>query len=275
MFLEATDTEEIFRIFSALDAYVNSRLQLVEGCTTPAEIRGSRSATVHKIRSALWAKPDLLAAFLAENPFGLTGGELAQAAAWKHALHGQFYVERSLKAGAILVSTSPPANVYSVLGLSESIQDVLYRASSEGFARLVTTTLLPFKGRIVHDGFLLISHVSFGPGIRAEYRDAYLRAKERGAIVTSLPPGPPRLDTTPKKRAAAGASVEAVIRAVEALGSGGTEYEKHAFAVLKHAARLALAAQRGEELQEKDARAVSRAMGRLVDRMERDKWGID
>jgi hypothetical protein len=267
--------EEIFRIFSALDAYVNSRLQLVDGCTTPAQMRGSRSATVHKIRSALWAKPDLLAAFLAENPFGLTDGELAEAAAWKHAVHGQFYVERSLKAGEILVSIAPPANVYSVLGLSESIRDVLYRASPDGFARLVTTTLVPFKGRIVHDGLLVISAVSFGPGIRAGYRDAYLRAKERGTIITSLPPGPPRPDAIPKRRAAAGASVEAVVHAVEALGSGGNEYEKHAFAVLKYAARLALAAQRREELQEKDARAVSRAMGRLVDKMERDKWGLD
>ena len=272
MVLDPKDAEEIFRLFSALDAYVNSRLKLVDGCTTPEQIRSSNTAALHKIRTALWADPDLLAAFVAKNPSGLTAGELAQVAAWKHAVVGQFYIERCLKHGAILVSMSAPTSVYCVLGLTESLQQVLYRSSDPGFGHLITTTLVPFKGRVVYDGFLAIARVAFGPGLRARYRDIYLRAKERGALIASLPPSAPSPGKVVGKRAKPGASVELAIRAVDALGSGVSDLEKKAFAVLKHAVRLASAAQRGEEL-EKDSKAVSRAMRRLEDRLDRDKWG--
>jgi len=168
---------------------------------------------------------------------------------------------------------SEPTNVYLVAGITESIQEVLFRSCGEGQARLVATTLVPFEGRIVHDGFLLTTQVSFGPGIRARYRDAYLRAKERGAIIASLPARPPSPEAATGKRAS-GASVEWVIRAVEALGPGGNHLEQRAFAVLKRAASLVLAAQRGEGL-ERETKAVSRALRQLEDKLKRDKWGLD
>lgn len=57
--LEAKDAEALFRLFSSLDAYVNSRLQLVDGCRTPAEVRSANRASLHKIREALWTNLDL------------------------------------------------------------------------------------------------------------------------------------------------------------------------------------------------------------------------
>ena len=44
-------------------------------------------------------------------------------------------------------------DVYAAVGPTESFQEVLYRNSGVGQARLVTTALLPFEGRIVHEGF--------------------------------------------------------------------------------------------------------------------------
>ena len=258
--------EEFLARLSALDAWVNSRLKLVRGCRTPGEALRAENSALHAIRTALWANPDLIAEFIADNAFGLTADELAQVAAWKHAVVGQFYVERSLKAGAILVSTSGPMTVYSALGVSRPIEDVLYQHSGVGQARLITTTLVPFKGRITYDGFMVIAQVSFGPGVRDQYRDAYQRAKERGAIITTLPAGPPTLLPT-SRRAGQGASVELVIQAVDALVAGN-DLEKIAFAVLKKAALLALSARRGEVL-EKNAKAVTRSLRRLEGRMER------
>jgi len=63
--LEGKDAEAFFRLFSSLDAYVNSRLQLVDGCRTPAEVRSSNRASLHKVREALWTNLDLLTRFIA------------------------------------------------------------------------------------------------------------------------------------------------------------------------------------------------------------------
>lgn len=130
--LEAKDAEALFRLFSSLDAYVNSRLQLVDGCRTPAEVRSANRASLHKIRGALWTNLDLLTAFIADNPFALTASELAQVAAWKDAVVGQFYVERSLKAGTILVTAPGPTSVYLVAGTLRRSRKCCIGAAARG-----------------------------------------------------------------------------------------------------------------------------------------------
>jgi Domain of unknown function (DUF6398) len=54
--------------------------------------------------------------------------------------------------------------------------------------RMIKTTLLPFKGRIVYDGLMSGYNVSFGPGIRRSLNEAYREAKAHRGIITTLPP---------------------------------------------------------------------------------------
>jgi hypothetical protein len=53
----------------------------------------------------------------------------------------------------------------------------------------VKTVLLPFKGKIIYDGFLEGYNILFGQGISGSMSDTYRAAKQQGKIIESLDPG--------------------------------------------------------------------------------------
>jgi len=53
---------------------------------------------------------------------------------------------------------------------------------------MLKAVLLPFRGRIVYDGFRVPYRIILGGGIRRGLNDYYREAKHRFSIVTSLPP---------------------------------------------------------------------------------------
>lgn len=151
---------------------------------------------------------------------------------------GKFYVERVLKAHAVFVSTTT-SRVYLLGGLTDRIEDVLARNRPVGYAAVIDTVLLPFRGGIVWDGIVGLHNVSFGPSIRQTFRDAYLTAKARGEIVSSLDGGP-RAAVVPRKGPDRRPAVAEVIRAVEQLGKPDSALRGAAFRLLKPCANLAL-----------------------------------
>lgn len=139
-----------------------------------------------EVRDALYANIELLDAFIAENPAQLTPEELAIVQSWKHFVRGDFYVDRFLKKGAILIGSGDPPSVYMVQGLTDSLQDIL-----AGYYKppvLIKTVLLPFKGQIISDGLLQTYNIFFGGGIRGDLRETYMAAKQNGRIIESLDP---------------------------------------------------------------------------------------
>ncbi len=238
MILSPDEAVLFFAIWASLDAFVNRRKSVVAGYQTAAECRAGTPRNLRTIRDALRADPGLLDAFVAENPDALSDEALAEARGFRHAVRGKFYVERILKGHAVFVSTANN-RVYLVGGLTDGVGEVLSRGQPVGYALLVETVLLPFRGRIVWDGIVGGHNVSFGPGIRENYKEAYLRAKERGELISVLDgSSKPRLTTRtgPDPRPA----VDAVIRAVGQLSKPATGLQGAAFKLLKPAADLAV-----------------------------------
>ncbi|MBI2379125.1 MAG: hypothetical protein HYV07_34355 [Deltaproteobacteria bacterium] len=177
MHLDATDLEAFMRIWESVDRYLLRK--------TGSRGGPEKVDNLGALRARLREDPDLIESFLKDNPDGLSAEDLAEFEMYRYAVHDRFFVERSLKTGTIMVSGD---KVYCVAGLRESVRDLVSRAVPVGYGGMVKTTLLPFRGRIVWDGLVQIYNVSFGPHMRNSYKEAYLRARDRGEIVTSLDP---------------------------------------------------------------------------------------
>ena len=68
---------------------------------------------------------------------------------------GKFYVFRYLKKYTVfLTSGGSPNKAYGVLGLADPMEQVI----GPYLPRLITTVLLPFKGRIIYDGLISGQH---------------------------------------------------------------------------------------------------------------------
>lgn len=268
MRLGDTDAKTFFTVWAHIDAFTAQKTGLVAGINGQADVAAVPAQTLQRIREALWKRRSLLDDFVAANPFRLAPPELELALGFKHAICGRFFVERCLKQHAILVGAQD-RRVYAVLGLTEDIGEFLYHRSPVGLAAMVETTLLPFKGRIVWDGLVALLRVAFGPGIRSGFKEAYMRAKDRGEIVTTLGDGRASRSTTAKRpMPSAIPALDKVVAAVGAVGRPAGPLQAAAFRLMEAGAITArVSANTPTDLDE--IRRVQRSLNALIRAVQR------
>lgn len=194
------DAELFFGLHHALMFFVDQRLKVIEEppasvvqyALLPPEIR-------YEVHEAFLENPELIDAFVKENPFHLDEPELEIIGSWKHFVAGRFCVLRYLKNYAVFLSATEPPVAYGVADLLAPFEMLI----GPRLPQVVETVLLPFKGRIVHDGMIQVANISFGGGAKRGLNEDYKEAKAREGIITTLPPGAEPAAPAPTKRPAA------------------------------------------------------------------------
>lgn len=139
-------------------------------------------AEVKKIANVLWENTDLIDEYLAGPGRELLPEHRSILAGWKHCVTGRFVLERHLKKGSILISMDGKS-VYQVRGINSSWEEMFFYMQPPV---MIDATLLPYRGIITSDGLVSSLPVSFGGGIKKEFREIYSSAKTRKQILTSL-----------------------------------------------------------------------------------------
>jgi hypothetical protein len=186
MKLPEQDARLFYRLMGALLRFVNRRRQIHPELPALEESAEADLAPLLEVRAALYARLPLIDAFAAENPDRLCREELAIVRSWKRLRRGSFFLERYLKRHAIFIQDDA---VYGVLGISRSLAEIIPETQLPVFLEAV---LLPFKGRIVHDGFFSTPSSACPPGLRCALAETYREAARSGRILVSLEPSPPR-----------------------------------------------------------------------------------
>lgn len=182
MKLSKQDADLVFDLIWSLQAYVNRKLKLIPGVIEFEDFALLPDEQKLEAREALYDNIDLIDDYVQENPDGFKAEELEIVRGWKRLIRGEFFIERLLKKYAIFIGSGV---VYGVLGLYDSFEEVLPYGVLPLYTRAV---LLPFKGKIIYDGLLEGYNVYFGGGIKADLRETYMAAKQKGIIIESLDP---------------------------------------------------------------------------------------
>ena len=194
MLLPLDEVEQFFRLHGSLMFFVNERLKVIaEKPASPEAYASLAPATRFQVHKAFSEHVDLIDRFVAENPFGFDEDELEIVRSWKHLVTGTFHAFRQLRSHMVFLSTTEPVVAYGVLALFNSFEDLI----GTDLPRMVDTTLLPFKGRIVYDGLASSYNVSFGGGVRRRLNEEYNEAKANLGIIRTLP-APAAKPTTAK-----------------------------------------------------------------------------
>ena len=182
MQLSNADAEQFFKLYPALLVYVNEQKKILEDVTDPEHFMLLPAEERMQVRDELYADINMIDSFVLENPFHFNQQELEIITYWKNYLKYEFYIFRHLKKHTILLSTSSPNVAYGVLSLTEPLKDKFPYPPV-----LVQGVLLPFKNRIIYDGYLASYNISFGGGVRRMLNNSYNEAKANYGVVTSLP----------------------------------------------------------------------------------------
>ena len=243
MKLSYEDAAQFYQLMQALQFFVNQQRNILPHCVSLDDYIAAPPDEQVKVRNALYENTHLFDAFVAENPAQLSADELDIVRGWKGFVPGSFLIERYLKKATIFIGVDHAADVYGVLGLTETLEEMLYGRRLP--IMITKSVLLPFKDRIVHDGFFELHNVFFGAGTRRELKESYMTAKQQGRILWTLGK---TLGPKQEKRARRKPDrdwrpiVDELVSAAQQLKGGQTPTHGPAFGLLKASALLAQAA---------------------------------
>jgi len=131
-------------------------------------------------RDVLLENEELMDDFLTLKNGAWDEEQKAVVLAMKRALTGDFFLLKCLKHHAIFLKTDT-RTFYAVKALRDPFDQMIDR-----FPKYLKASLVPFKDKIVYDGFLLPYSVVVGTGIKKVLTAAYKKAKRNGEIVTTF-----------------------------------------------------------------------------------------
>lgn len=237
MKLSTDDAELFFKLMWRLQFYVNQKHRILPDVNSVDDYVALMQTERAQVRNVLWENPELIDAYVLENPHNLPDDELNIVRKWKQFVTGTFHIFRYLKKHAIFIGDG---QAYGVLALRDSLEEMLY---GRRLPVMVQAVLLPFKGQIVYDGMLNFYNIYFGGGIRSRLKEEYMAAKQNGRIITTLEPelAQPARQTRKKPGKDWRSEVDDLVKATDKM-KGGPPVASSAFSLLRASAELAQAA---------------------------------
>ena len=155
-----------------INPYISDTGKLAKAdCLNPAEVK--------EIMTALWDDVSIIDEYVSNHE--LSNEEKEIILGWKKAVTSRFVIERHLKKGTILIDVDNQ-KVCLVQGIYSSWDEMLPLP----LPIMVHTTLIPFKGKIISDGLPGLYQISFGNGMKQNFRNAYMIAKNTDTIIKEM-----------------------------------------------------------------------------------------
>ena len=183
MKLDPADVKLFFDLMLPLQWYVSQQAELLPNIKSFKAYTDSSMDDKIIVRDYIFDHPELIDQFIQNNPENLEAEKLSIIATWKNFIRGDFFIERLLKKYSVFIDDKE--NVYAVLGLMDGLDAFM---DKRDLPLRVQTILLPFKGKIVYDGFFRWYRMFFGGGIKSSLKQTYLVAKDNNAIIDTLEP---------------------------------------------------------------------------------------
>jgi hypothetical protein len=133
-----------------------------------------------KCRESLFEDENLIDEYIASNFDHLTSDQIETLAGFKKKIRSRFVIFRCLTNNAIFIDTKDN-KFYAVKALLDPFDTFFER-----FPVLIYTTLIPYKDKIIYDGFIQEEGVYFGRNMTETMNEDYKKAKLKKEIVTSL-----------------------------------------------------------------------------------------
>jgi hypothetical protein len=134
-----------------------------------------------KCRESLFEdENNLIDEYIASNFDHLTDEQIKILGGFKKKIRSSFVIFKCLTNYAIFIDTKDN-KFYAVKALGDSF-DTFF----DNFPVNISTTLIPFKDKIIYDGFIQSSGVYYGRNMTETMNEDYKKAKRNKEILTSL-----------------------------------------------------------------------------------------
>lgn len=178
--LEPDDAKLYYDLWIPLLDYVNRTFHVNPKLGRMTGPKGLDTREVKVVSDYLWNHAEIIDKYLTVAELPDVHKEIISG--WKHFVSGRFILERHLKKGSVFICVDD-GQVYMVCGIYSSWSDMLPGAH---LPMLIEATLIPFKGKIIHDSIFTCGNIVFGRSSAEEFKDIYMEAKEKDSILFNL-----------------------------------------------------------------------------------------
>lgn len=133
-----------------------------------------------KCREVLFENEILVDEYIASNFDNLTTDQVKILNGFKKKIKSSFVIFKCLTNYAIFIDTKDN-RFYAVKALGDSFETFFHN-----FPVNISTTLIPFKDKIIYDGFIQSSGVYYGRNMTDTMNEDYKKAKRNKEIVTNI-----------------------------------------------------------------------------------------
>lgn len=207
MNLSQTDISLFYKLWYELNWSINQKYGIVPGFDKPIYGQRVDQQTFITIRNELWKNPHWIDEFLSDNEFGnLNEVERGMLSRWRNEyVQGRFLIMKHTNKYSVFMNTDQNGTLYGVCGISNSFKDLIPAAA---LPLMVETVLIPFKDKIICDSLLNTYNVSFGSGMRGEFKESYNIAKKKLGIIEQMGVAPVIVPGAKKARIAQAGAVD-------------------------------------------------------------------
>jgi hypothetical protein len=131
-------------------------------------------------REEFLKNPELLNDYLGLNFERLENEQIKILEGFKKRISGDFVILKYLKDYAVFVDLKK-SEVYLVKALGDKFEEMISETP-----KMVKATILPFKEKIIYDGFLEPYGITIGQGIKKDLNGLYKEAKEKKELISEI-----------------------------------------------------------------------------------------
>ena len=175
--LTPSECRLFYETWYGLMGFINEKRRIINATIKPEYPNKVSDEQVYKVRQNLWEHPTLIDDYLAA--IKLPAEKIALLESWRdHYKKDMFFVVRYTPEYAVVIGSNEQKEdtLYGVKGISRSLSDALQRA----LPTQIEAVLLPYKDRIIYDGFLGTMPINFGEGAQVAFNEMYEKALVHG-----------------------------------------------------------------------------------------------
>ncbi len=180
MTLTETEYKEFLRTHLDLLFYVGQQKKILSKNTDFKKFVDTDLKIKFKCRESLLADDNILDEYIASNFDHLTTEQINILVGFKKKIKSTFVILKCLTNYAIFIDTKDN-KFYAVKALGDTFDNFF-----DNFPVNISTTLLPFKDKIIYDGFIQSSGIYYGRNMTETMNEDYKEAKRNKQILTKI-----------------------------------------------------------------------------------------
>jgi hypothetical protein len=180
--LSQSECALFYETWYGLMGFINEKLRILNVRILPVYPNSISDEQVYKIREKLWEDPNLIDEYIAVTKLPPEKTDLLKSWRDQHKKGLFFLLEYTPEYAVVLVpGKDGDDRLYGVKGMTNSLAGVMRRQ----LPAMIETVLLPFKDKMIYDGFIASMPVHCGEGAIKLIREWREKALTQG-IITSL-----------------------------------------------------------------------------------------